>query len=293
MCRFTLYVGPPIRLGTLLCDQDHSLVQQSAHSDEREDPLNGDGFGVGWYNPELTDEPAVFRSVTPAWNNRNFANLARILSSNCILAHVRAATQSSGVNEANCHPFRFGRYAFAHNGDVGNFARVRRRMLESVSDEAYNNIFGSTDSEHVFALFIDELARVDELDPALRLGRALDRAIVRTVAAVATHGGGEPSYLNLAVTDGDHAAVSRFSDNPEGEPESLYVAATSVASPTSAEPRRSGDAREALGVIVSSERLDGHADWVPVPANHIVLVRRGQEPAFMPCQAGAARHRAA
>lgn len=292
MCRFTLYVGPPIRMGTLLCDQDHSLVQQSAHSDEREDPLNGDGFGVGWYNPELSSAPAVFRSVTPAWNNRNFANLARILSSNCILAHVRAATQSSGVNEANCHPFRFERYAFAHNGDVGNFARVRRRMLESVSDEAYNNIFGSTDSEHVFALFIDELARTGELDPALRLGRALEAAIARTVAAVAAHGGGAPSYLNLAVTDGDCAAASRFSDNPDCEPESLYVATASIVEPGRIEPRAPGGARDALGVIVSSERLDGHADWTPVPANHIVLVRRGQEPALMPCRTGAARRAA-
>jgi predicted glutamine amidotransferase len=292
MCRFTLYVGPPIRLGTLLCDQDHSLVQQSAHSDEREDPLNGDGFGVGWYNRELSSEPAVFRSVTPAWNNRNFANLARILSSDCILAHVRAATQSSGVNEANCHPFRFGRYAFAHNGDVGSFARVRRRMLASVSDQAFSNVFGSTDSEHVFALFIDELARAGELDPARRLGRALDAAIARTVEVVAAHGGGEPSYLNLAVTDGDCAAASRFSNNPEGEPESLYVATTSVAGLTSVAARKTGDAREELGVIVSSERLDGHVDWTPVPPNHVVLVRRGQEPAFMPCTAGAARQAA-
>ena len=52
-------------------------------------------------------EPAVFRSITPAWNNRNLQNLARVVASDCILAHVRAATQSSGVNEANCHPFRW------------------------------------------------------------------------------------------------------------------------------------------------------------------------------------------
>jgi len=206
---------------------------------------------------------------------------------------VRAATQSSGVNEANCHPFRYGRYAFAHNGDVGNFARVRRRLVESVSDEAHGNVFGSTDSEHLFALFIDELARCSELDPALRLGRALDAAITRTVEAVAKHGAGEPSYLNLAVTDGDCAAVSRFSDDPEHEPESLYVGTASVRSLTRAEPRRASDAPETLGVIVSSERLDRHAGWVPVPANHIVLVRRGQAPAFMACAEGSARGRAA
>jgi predicted glutamine amidotransferase len=149
-------------------------------------------------------------------------------------------------------------------------------------------VFGSTDSEHVFALFLDELARSSGADPALRMGRALDSAIVRTVAAVAEHGGGEPSYLNLAATDGDCAAISRFSDDREGPPESLYVATLSVSAPMSAEPRREGDPEQDLGVVVSSEKLDGGWPWVQVPPNHIVLVRRGREPVFMPCRAGLA-----
>jgi predicted glutamine amidotransferase len=48
MCRFTLYMGPPIRLSSLLIEPDHSLIRQSVESREREEPLNGDGFGVGW-----------------------------------------------------------------------------------------------------------------------------------------------------------------------------------------------------------------------------------------------------
>ena len=155
MCRFTLYLGPDIRLSSLLLEPTHSLIRQSTHSREREEPLNGDGFGVGWYARELSGEPAVFRSITPAWNNRNLHNLARVVASDCILAHVRAATQSSGVNEANCHPFRYQQYLFMHNGDVGNFRHVRRRMLDSVCDEAYSNVYGSTDSECFFALCID------------------------------------------------------------------------------------------------------------------------------------------
>ena len=93
MCRFTLYLGPDIRLSSLLLEPSHSLIRQSAHSREREEPLNGDGFGVGWYARELSGEPAVFRSITPAWNNRNLHNLARVVSSDCILAHVRQRGQ--------------------------------------------------------------------------------------------------------------------------------------------------------------------------------------------------------
>ena len=48
MCRFTLYLGPPVRLSTLLTEPEHSLILQSFHAAERDEPLNGDGFGIGW-----------------------------------------------------------------------------------------------------------------------------------------------------------------------------------------------------------------------------------------------------
>src|SRR5262249_24930171 len=134
MCRFVLYLGPRTRLSSLLVEPSHSLIRQSTSSREREEPLNGDGFGVGWYASDLAAEPAVFRSITPAWNNRNLQNLARVVASDCVLAHVRVATQSSGVNEANCHPFRWRQFLCMHNGDIGDFRLVRRKLLASVCD---------------------------------------------------------------------------------------------------------------------------------------------------------------
>src|SRR5262245_10780170 len=210
MCRFTLYVGPPLQLSALVTEPTHSLIHQSYHSEERDEPLNGDGFGVAWYAPELTREPAVFRSVTPAWNNRNLLDLARVVRSPCILAHVRAATQATELSEANCHPFRHGPYAFMHNGDVGGFPSLRRALLARLSDEAFQSIRGSTDSEHVFALFQDRLREERQEDRGAAMGAALRRTIREVVALVREHGGGAPSYLNLAVADGDAAVVSRF-----------------------------------------------------------------------------------
>ena len=195
MCRLMLYLGPEARLSSLIVEPRHSLIRQSVHSEEREEPLNGDGFGIGWYASELSLEPAVFRSITPAWNNRNLQNLARVVTSDCVLAHVRAATQSSGVNEANCHPFRWRQYLCMHNGDVGDFRLVRRKLLASVCDEAFGNVYGSTDSEHFFALFIDSLLGLDERDPALRMAQALARAIDRVLALVRQRGRGRRQLL--------------------------------------------------------------------------------------------------
>ena len=42
-----------------------------------------------------------------------------------------------------------------HNGDLGGFTQLRRSLLGQLSDEAFGLIRGSTDSEHIFALYID------------------------------------------------------------------------------------------------------------------------------------------
>lgn len=285
MCRFTLYLGPGIRLDSLLIDPAHSLIRQSTHSRERDEPLNGDGFGIGWYAMHFTREPAVFRSITPAWNNRNLHNLCRVVASDCILAHVRAATQSSAVNEANCHPFRFRQFLFMHNGDVGSFRAVRRRMMETVCDEAFSNVYGSTDTEHFFAVVIDELIRGNHTgDGAQDMAAALTRAIERVTELVRRYGGGEPSYLNCALSDGEHAVVSRFTDSREYPPESLYYFVGDLY------PRAEIEETEEKGadtpaLVVSSERLTPGPEWTKIPDNQMVVLRRHLPPELRPCLA--------
>jgi ergothioneine biosynthesis protein EgtC len=274
MCRLMLYLGPETRLSSLIVEPKHSLIRQSVHSEEREEPLNGDGFGIGWYATEHSGEPAVFRSITPAWNNRNLQNLARVVASDCVLAHVRAATQSSGVNEANCHPFRWRRYLCMHNGDIGDFRLVRRKLLASVCDEAFGNVYGSTDSEHFFALFIDSLLELDELDPALRMGKALARAIGRVLELVAEAGEGSVSYLNVAISDGEHAVVSRFTDAADEVPESLYYITRPIYPDVGPRAKHKGT----QAAIVSSERLTPDDGWQPVPPGQIIILRRDRAP---------------
>jgi predicted glutamine amidotransferase len=94
-------------------------IYQSFRCKERSTPLNGDGFGVAWYVPEIRDAPGIFKAITPAWNNRNLLSLCGVTKSHCILAHVRAATQGIGISEANCHPFSWKNLSFMHNGDIG------------------------------------------------------------------------------------------------------------------------------------------------------------------------------
>lgn len=291
MCRFTLYMGPPVRLSTLLTEPAHSLIQQSFHSEERSEPLNGDGFGVGWYAPRLLTEPAVFHEITPAWNSRNLNSIAKVVASPCILAHVRAASPGSGVNLANCHPFEYDRYLLMHNGHIGAFRRIRRKLLESLSDEAFGVVRGSTDTEHFFAIFVDEIVRngcpIDTGPPgegngaALQFAGYLSTAVARTLSFVREADGAEPSFLNIAVADGRHAAVCRFTDHPTEEPESLYYLCGEVYEPAGRRfPHRRAD-DEGVPVIVSSERLTDDARWNAVPPNHMVVLDRFAAPRLL------------
>lgn len=273
MCRFTMYLGPPIRMDSLLVEPEHSLILQSAHATERKEPLNGDGFGVGWYAPELSETPAVFRSITPAWNNANLRSLAGVISSPCILAHVRAATAGMPVAEANCHPFQHDVYLFMHNGHLGSFRGVRRALLQGLSAEAFDAIQGSTDSEHLFALFIDELSGVNtEEEDALAV--CLNRAVWRAVRLAEELGGGHPSYLNLAVSDGHRGAACRFTDAPDQEPESLYIIERTLYEPVAKGSPERRQHEQSNSFVVSSERLTDDPLWAPIRPNHLVSFGR-------------------
>ena len=268
-----MYLGPTIRLSSLIVEPRHSIIDQSFHSKGQEEPLNGDGFGIAWYVPEMDRAPALFRSVTPAWNNTNLLELARVVQSPLILAHVRAATKHGGQSEANCHPFRSGQHAFMHNGDIGDFAQVRRPLLGSLSDEAFHSIHGNTDSEHLFGLVIDELARTNS-SGVEHLAGAMQAAISRIVGLCRQHGQGTHSYLNLALSDGETAVACRFTTEPDYEGESLFVHTGRVYVCHEGVCRMLSPESGRGCVLVSSEPLSEDPGWVPLPRNSIVLVAK-------------------
>ena len=67
------------------------------------------------------------------------------------LAHVRAATHGA-TRRDNCHPFVQGTWSFMHNGQIGDFEKIRRKLEASLGDHLYDQIEGTTDSELFFLL---------------------------------------------------------------------------------------------------------------------------------------------
>ena len=149
MCRWLAYSGPPLRLSDLLTRPEHSLIDQSRHARQNVETTNGDGFGVGWYSDQET--PGVYHETHPAWNDQNLRSLADHVQSGLFLAHVRAAT-GTPIQNSNCHPFRFERWLFQHNGSVPEFGRLKRQLMLEVDPDLFGQIGGSTDSETLFFL---------------------------------------------------------------------------------------------------------------------------------------------
>jgi len=275
MCRFLAYLGSPILLDQLVFEPEYSLVQQSIHALERREPVNGDGFGLGWYVPDISAEPVRYVSIRPAWNDGNLRRLAPKVQSGCVFAHVRDASFGT-VSELNCHPFQFGRYLLMHNGTIEGFSKIKRALRDRLCDEAYHWISGETDSEHFFALFIHHLLQqrsgVYQADNTVE---ALTNAIRDLKDLYSKKHLDQDFYLNIAITDGEHLLASRYDTNKEIESPTLYYSEAGSFECNNGVCRMVKNDPRGNSILIVSEKLTHfNEDWHPVPEEHFVLISR-------------------
>lgn len=247
MCRFLCYRGDAILLEALVAAPAHSLIDQSLHAREGKTATNGDGFGVGWYGER--QEPGLYREVHPAWSDENLRSICAQVRSRLFFAHIRAAT-GTATTRANCHPFSAGRFMFMHNGQVGGWAALRRRVEALIPDALYELRQGSTDSE---AILLVALADGLKDDPAAAIGRTLGRlhAMMLEMGVTAA------LRFTAALTDG--ASIWAFRWASDDRPPTLYWR------------------EDARGLIVVSEPIDTEtADWHAIPAGHYVVAVPGE-----------------
>lgn len=267
MCRFIAYLGSEILLSDLLVKPTNSIVMQSLHARESTTPTNGDGFGIGWYAPQISAKPALFTSISPAWNDRNLLHLSAKIKSPCFFAHVRAASPPAGVTNYNCHPFVHGKWMFMHNGDISNFIKIKRHLRHLLEDDIYQWIKGETDSEHLFALFL-QLARGKNLSQLSVVGDVLQATFSEIHKLIKLFGKENAGYYNICLTDGKRLVTSRYCTEKNKMPESLhYFAGTTL------EQYLEMSDSDHRAVLVSSEKLSHfNANWLDVHANTMLLI---------------------
>jgi len=278
MCRFIAYLGKPIMADELLLKPANSLIHQSYSAGEMTEILNGDGFGIGWYVHSISTLPGLFRSITPAWSNTNLLYNAPLIRTNCLFAHIRAASEG-GITEDNTHPFRYERFLMMHNGGIPKFQRIRRKVLALLDDELFNWIKGQTDSEHVFALLMQHVKEITVPGKRLTVDQ-IKQCFQKTfdvLQQIKVESGiaGEASTFNLMVTSGRRFFGTRFSSHPEKETRTLYYSTgggfqckDGVCKMITGDP-------DVQAVLIASEKLnDNLEEWKPIPQNHFIAVER-------------------
>lgn len=166
-----------------------------------------DGWGVAYY---VAKAPHLVKSTQAARRDRIFHRLSGVVASQCVVAHVRRATQ--GQQEIfNTHPFQFGRWVFAHNGNLLNFPALKAQLQAKISPELRPYVLGTTDSELIFYLLLTELSQfgsLAELCPSpAQLVQAIE-ACVRKICEIAgplcadDAASSDNNFLTFALTDG-------------------------------------------------------------------------------------------
>lgn len=282
MCRLIAYLGQQLLMENVLIKPHNSLVKQSIHASESTVLTNGDGFGLGWYAPHISIEPALFTSIFPAWNDRNLLTLAAKIQAPTFFAHVRSASSCAiGVTHYNCHPFIYKQWMFMHNGAINNFNNIKRPLRAMLDIDLYQWIKGDTDSEHLFALFL-QLAKnkdISQLSIAADVLRETFDVILQLVKQSGQHG---ESTLNICLTDGHQLLVSRFCTNRKTTPESLHYSVGSRCTRQGKHHRMLTGKKHHRCILVASEKLTNfESEWQDLPKNHLMLVDSNLDMSFL------------
>ncbi len=241
---------------------DNALADQSGQ--------HPDGWGVAYY---VDGAPHVTRSPTTALSDQLFHRLSGVVTSETVLAHVRKATQGNN-SVLNCHPFQYGRWVFAHNGDIKEFDSYRDRLKELIAPRLRGYVLGDTDSEVLFFVFLSHLSgfgplsrrhSVEDVMAALRMTVLDARKVCDPTAP-------EPSLLTMMVTDGETLAAT------QGGKELFYTTyktrcsdrdSCASLSPECEAPTESGFVNH---LILSSEPLQGENIWIELDRGAVIGV---------------------
>ena len=247
MCRLVAYLGRPLPLKRLILEPPHSLLVQSyAPREMTAGLLNGDGFGLGWYDRRLRPQPFTYKNILPIWNDLNLPSLCEYITSDCFLGYVRSATPGLAVDYSNCQPFVQNHLSAIHNGRVEHFrSTLYRPLRQQLTDEDYLSIQGLTDSEHLFAWILHHYKLTGDL------AQALYNSFISLLDLV-------PDLdvtFNFILSDGQRLIASRLAHG--GAAPSLYYLQGHPDYP---------------GVVIASEPLFTDERWVRCPEGGVVVV---------------------
>lgn len=262
-----------------------SVIQSQVHSSllEAENALgiqsgsHPDGWGVAYY---VQNSPHVVKSAQAALGDAIFKRVSGVVSSETVIAHIRKTTVGNN-NILNTHPFQFGRWIFAHNGNITDFDKKRSTLMSKISPKFRRFILGETDSEFIFYFLLTHLDTKIDLDDRNCSVEDLTDAILETLEelkriagphVLEDNSGEDATYYTFLLTNGKSMAGYNGGKNLNystykntcGERETCPSFSEECEAPT-----QTGQINH---LIFSSEPLSGENIWIPMKCGEIVAV---------------------
>lgn len=254
---------------SVIPSQVHSSLMVAENALGTQSNNHPDGWGVAYY---VDDCPQLMRSAERALGDQLFHRLSGVVASETVLAHVRKATQGE-LNVLNCHPFQYGRWVFAHNGDLPNFAARKDALRALISPRLRRFILGDTDSETVFYIMLTELEKLGPLNRPHAVGEVTS-AISKTVTLVrevCAEDEKEP-LLTLVATDGMTMVAVQGGKELYWSSHKHRCSERDHCSSLSAECEAPSQTGFVNHFILSSEPLQGENVWQPLEFGQIIAV---------------------
>ena len=244
-------------------DADNALGAQSTN--------HRDGWGVAFY---VDGAPHITRSPTTAIDCALFQRVSGIVASETVLAHVRRAT--NGENSVlNCHPFQYGKWAMAHNGDIQNFAEHREELVQRIAPMLRRYILGDTDSEVVFFLFLTHLSQHGPLSGRIGVEEttmALQSTLEHVRSICDTDPDKDASLLTIIVTDGTTMVAAEGGKELYWSTYKTRCADRDTCPSLSPECESASESGYVNHLIFSSEVIQGENIWLPLEAGELIGV---------------------
>lgn len=160
-------------------------------------------------------------------------------------------------------------WMFMHNGWIPSFENVKRDFLNLLDDDLYKWVKGSTDSELIFALFL-QLAKKQHKTP-IDIVTVLQETFTLIISMIKTQQNKSIAHLNICISDGKRVVASRYCNSKYVKPETMYVHINKQ------------DKTEVQSVIVASEKLTkSRKDWKLIPSNNCVSIGPDLDPSIHP-----------
>lgn len=162
---------------SVITSQVHRSLISAENALMRQSTAHPDGWGVAYY---VDGYPHVVKSVASAVSDSLFRRVSGVVASETVIAHLRKATVGN-LSILNSHPFQYGNWIFAHNGQIPDFETYREALMERVSPRYRGFILGDTDSEVIFYLLISQMVHHFDIH---RRGTALNELVAAVEATV-------------------------------------------------------------------------------------------------------------